>query len=48
MISEAPWDTEEWSNDYAITGINYILKYIIIENIQTVHNIAIFTVFLIE
>ncbi len=33
MISEGSCDTEDWSNDaekvsFAITGINYILKYI--------------------
>ncbi len=27
MISEAPWATEEWSNNYAITGINYNRKH---------------------
>ncbi len=37
MISEGSCDTEDWSNDAEnsalITGINYILKYINIENI---------------
>ncbi len=37
MISEGSCDTEDWSNDAEntalITGINYILKYIKIENI---------------
>ncbi len=36
MISEGSRDTEDWSNDaeiqHCITGINYILKYIKIEN----------------
>ncbi len=36
MISEGSCDTEDWSNDaensVCITGINYILKYIQIEN----------------
>ncbi len=36
MISERSCDTEAWSNDAEnsalITGINYILKYIKIEN----------------
>ncbi len=36
MISEGSCDTEDWSNDAKnsalITGINYILKYIQIEN----------------
>ncbi len=36
MISEGSWDTEDWSNDAdnsaLITEINYILKYIQIEN----------------
>ncbi len=36
MISEGSCDTEDWSNDAEnsalITGINYILKYITIEN----------------
>ncbi len=36
MISEGSCDTEDWSNDAEnsalITGINYILKYIQIEN----------------
>ncbi len=36
MISEESCDTEDWSNDAEntalITGINYILKYIKIEN----------------
>ncbi len=36
MISEASCDTEDWSNDAEntalITEINYILKYIQIEN----------------
>ncbi len=36
MISEGSCDTEDWSNDaekfsFAITGINYIWKYIKIE-----------------
>ncbi len=37
MISEGSCDTEDWSNDdentALITGMNYILKYIKIENI---------------
>ncbi len=36
MISEGSYDTEDWSDDAAnsalITGINYILYYIKIEN----------------
>ncbi len=32
MISEESCDTEDWSNDKVITGINYIYKYITIEN----------------
>ncbi len=36
MISEGSCDTEDWSNDTEnsdlITGINYIFKYIQIEN----------------
>ncbi len=36
MISEWSYDTEYWSNDAEnsalITGINYILKYISVEN----------------
>ncbi len=33
MISEGSCDTEDWSNDcFYITAINYILKYIKIEN----------------
>ncbi len=36
MISEGSCDTEDWSNDAEksalITAINYILKYIKIEN----------------
>ncbi len=34
MISEGSRDTEDWSNDAenSITGINYNLKYIQIEN----------------
>ncbi len=28
MISEGSCDTEDWSIDVTITGINYILKYI--------------------
>ncbi len=37
MISEESYDTEDWSNDaektqLCITGINYIEKYIQIEN----------------
>ncbi len=27
MISEGSCDTEDWSNGFYITGINYILKY---------------------
>ncbi len=34
MISEGSYDTENWINDcFAITGINYSLKCIQIENI---------------
>ncbi len=37
MISEGSCDTEDWSNDAEnsalITAINYILKYIQIENL---------------
>ncbi len=52
MISEGSCDTEDWSNNAEnsalITGINYILKYIKIENSFIViifHNITVFTVF---
>ncbi len=31
MISERSCDTEDWNNDFA-SGINYILKYIQIQN----------------
>jgi len=44
MISEGSYNTEDWWSwklSFAITGINYILKYINIEN-----NVAIFTVLL--
>ncbi len=40
MISEEPYDTEDWSNDadaenkLCVTGINYILKHIQTENIN--------------
>ncbi len=39
MISEGPCDTEDWSNgcrkfSFAIRAINYILKYIEIENLK--------------
>ncbi len=41
MISEGSCDTEDWSNDAEnsalITGINYILQYITIENNITVY-----------
>jgi len=37
MISEGSCDTEDWSNgSFAITGINYILKYIAITHNVTV------------
>ncbi len=57
MISEGSCDTEDWSNDAEnsalITEINYILKYIQIENIFFViiviviifYNITEFTVY---
>ncbi len=59
MISEGSWATEELSNDFwkfsfAITGINYTLKYIKIYKIVesnifkievTFHHIFDFTVF---
>ncbi len=39
MISEGSSDTEDWNNDAEnsalITGINYILKYIKIENVNS-------------
>ncbi len=35
MISEELCDTEDWSNDL-ITGINYILQYIQIENCNNI------------
>jgi len=36
-ISEGSCDTEDWSNgSFAITGINYILKYIAITHNVTV------------
>jgi len=28
MISERSCDTEDWSNDHVITGINYIFRYV--------------------
>jgi len=37
MISEGSCDTEDWSNDpenSTITGINYISKYVKIENVS--------------
>ncbi len=35
MISDESCSTEGWSNgSFAITGINYILKYIKIENVK--------------
>jgi len=44
MICEGSCDTEDWRNEYwkfsfAITGINYVLKYII-----EIHNITVSTV----
>ncbi len=51
MISEGSCDTEDWSNDAEnsalITEINYILKYIQIENIFFVYcNCNNFTILL--
>ncbi len=54
MISEGSCDTEDWSNDAEnsdlITEINYILKYIQIENsffiVIIFYNITEFTVYL--
>ncbi len=44
MISEGSCDTEDWSNDAEntalITEINYILKYIQIENSSMYNNIS--------
>ncbi len=57
MISEGSCDTEDWSNDAEnsalITEINYILKYVDIENSYfklyfKFHNLTVFTVFLIK
>ncbi len=52
MISEGSCDTEDWSNDAEnvfqlyITGINYILQYIQIENqLFKLHNILQFAVY---
>jgi len=45
MISEGSCDTEDWSNDAensAITEINYILKYIKIENSCFDNNILLY------
>ncbi len=46
MISEDSRDTEDWSNDAEnselITGINYILIYIDIENILNHNNITLY------
>ncbi len=49
MISEKSCDIEDcWKFSFVITGINYILKYIKIENIYSkfviLHNITVFTV----
>ncbi len=45
MISKGSCDTEDWSNDVKnsalITGINYILKYIQIENIYFIFKFKI-------
>ncbi len=56
MISEGSCDTEVWSNDAEnsalITGINYILKLIKMENgyyrFVIFHNITGFSVYLIK
>ncbi len=46
MISEESCDTEDWSNDakkkisFDITGINYILPYIINKNNNICNNIS--------
>ncbi len=52
MISGRSRDTEDWSydteNSALTTGINYILKYIKIENsfiVTIVDNITVFTIF---
>ncbi len=55
MISEGSCDTEDWSNDcwkfsFAITRINYILKYTEMEKrlffiVIIFHNITVVTVF---
>ncbi len=34
MVSEGSRDTEDWSNDAENSGVNYILKYIKIQNYQ--------------
>ncbi len=39
MISGASCDTEDWSNDAENSGINYILKYIKIENLFSIATI---------
>ncbi len=53
MISDESWDSEDCSNDAAITGINDILKYIkiiIAKNSYVImfHNITIFTKYFIK
>ncbi len=57
MISEESCDTEDWSNDAentaCITEINYILKYIHNETVNSIiaiifHSSTVFTVFLIN
>jgi len=49
VISEGSHDTDDWSNDAEnsalITGVNYFLKYITIENIYFTIIFHIFTVF---
>ncbi len=39
MISGGSCDTEDWSNDAENSGINYILKYIKIENLFSIATI---------
>ncbi len=58
MISEGSCDTEDWSNgcwkfSFAITGINYILKDVQVENsyfkiLILFYNITVFSLFLIN
>ncbi len=58
MISDGSCDTEDWSNgcwkfSFAITGINYIIKDIQVENsylkiLILFYNITVFSLFLMN